>query len=339
MTTSHLGLVPDETPGESVSTDGGDGRSASPYVAFDTEEWGRLRAGTPLLLTEEELTELRGINEEVSLEEVSNVYLPLSRLLNLYVGASQGLYAATAEFLGSSEPKVPYVIGVAGSVAVGKSTSSRILQALLRRWPNHPKVDLVTTDGFLYPNAVLEERNLMDRKGFPESYDVRSLLRFVLQVKSGERCVAHPLYSHNTYDILEGEQRVVDQPDILIVEGLNVLQTASAKPQTAMPRSLRFLSDLFDFSVYVDADPDVIEQWYVDRFLTLRRTAFRDPSAYFHRYSQLSRDQAVATARDIWKRINKPNLMLNIEPTRERATLILEKAADHAVRRIQLRKL
>ena len=339
MTSSPLGLVPERNPAS--ATDGPGESSTSPYVAFDTEEWGRLRADTPLPLTEEELTELRGINEEVSLEEVRNVYLPLSRLLNLYVGASQGLYAATAEFLGSKEPKVPYVIGVAGSVAVGKSTSSRILQALLRRWPNHPKVDLVTTDGFLLPNAVLEERDLMERKGFPESYDVRALLRFVLRVKSGERKVAHPLYSHNTYDILEGEERIVDQPDILIVEGLNVLQTAGTVSDSVAeaPRSLRFLSDLFDFSVYVDADPDVIEQWYVDRFLTLRRTAFRDPSAYFHRYSQLSRDEAIATARGIWNRINKPNLMVNIEPTRDRATLILEKAADHAVRRIRLRKL
>ncbi len=316
--------------------------TSSPYVSFSQQEWSRLRAGTPLTLDEDELEVLRGINEQVSLDEVVNIYLPLSRLLNLYVAASQELFSVTGRFLGKSEPKVPYVIGVAGSVAVGKSTTSRILRALLSRWPNHPKVDLVTTDGFLLPNQVLQERGIMDRKGFPESYDVRRLLRFVLRVKSGERAVPHPLYSHNTYDILAGEERIVDQPDILIVEGLNVLQTNSIGQRSGAeegPKSLRFLSDLFDFSVYVDAAAAVIEQWYVDRFLTLQRTAFRDPSAFFHRYSHLSKAEAVATAEDIWRRINKPNLIENIAPTRDRATLILEKGADHSVERVNLRKL
>jgi type I pantothenate kinase len=231
---------------------------------------------------------------------------------------------------------VPYVIGLAGSVAVGKSTTARILQALLSRWPNHPKVDLVTTDGFLHPNRLLEERNLMSRKGFPESFDVRSLFNFVLRVKSGEPRVAHPVYSHLTYDIVAGEERIVDQPDILIVEGLNVLQTNSRDPGL---KSSRFLSDLFDFKIYVDADADVIERWYIDRFLTFRGTAFSDPDSYFHRYSGLSRDSAIATARRIWKEINEVNLIENIEPTRERADLILEKASNHSVVRVRLRKL
>jgi type I pantothenate kinase len=289
-----------------------------------------------LPLNEEELAALRGINEEVSLDEVEEIYLPLSRLLNLYVAATQDLYRATATFLSSPTPKVPYVIGVAGSVAVGKSTTSRILQALLRRWPNHPKVDLVTTDGFLYPNAVLTERGLMERKGFPESYDVRQLFHFVLRVKSGERKVEHPVYSHITYDILPEETRVVDQPDIVIVEGLNVLQTKSRDPSQT---SRRFLSDLFDFSIYVDADPKTIERWYVERFLSFRNTAFRDPEAFFRRYANLTEKEAITTACSIWKRINAPNLIHNILPTRERAQLILEKGADHSVKRVRLRKL
>ena len=313
-----------------------DSLTDSIYVPFDEEAWGRLRAETPLPLSEQELERLRGINEQVSLEEVAQIYLPMSRLLNLYVGATQDLYRASSTFLGGLTAKVPYIIGIGGSVAVGKSTTGRILRELLARWPNHPQVDLVTTDGFLHPNAVLEERDLMERKGFPESFDLRTLVNFVLQVKSGERKVEHPVYSHHSYDILPGVTEVVDQPDILILEGLNVLQARSQSPSR---NSRLMLSDLFDFSIYVDAETEVIERWYVERFLTFRDTAFRDPDAYFHRYASLSEKDATDTARDIWKRINEPNLIRNILPTRERADLILEKAPDHAVRRIRLRKL
>lgn len=312
-----------------------DSLTDSIYVTFDEEAWGRLRADTPNPLSESELERLRGINENVSLEEVAQIYLPMSRLLNLYVGGTQDLYRASATFLGGLAPKVPYIIGIGGSVAVGKSTTGRILRELLARWPNHPQVDLVTTDGFLHPNAVLEERGLMERKGFPESFDIRTLVNFVLQVKSGERCVEHPVYSHHSYDILPGTTEVVDQPDILILEGLNVLQARSQAPRS----SRLMLSDLFDFSIYVDAETEVVERWYVERFLTFRTTAFRDPDAYFHRYASLSRQDAIDTARSIWKSINEPNLVQNILPTRERADLILEKAPDHAVHRVRLRKL
>ncbi|MCE2558867.1 MAG: type I pantothenate kinase [Acidobacteria bacterium] len=312
-----------------------DSLTDSIYVTFDEEAWGRLRADTPNPLSEEELQRLRGINENVSLDEVAQIYLPMSRLLNLYVGGTQDLYRASTTFLGGLAPKVPYIIGIGGSVAVGKSTTGRILRELLARWPNHPQVDLVTTDGFLHPNAVLEERGLMERKGFPESFDIRTLVNFVLQVKSGERRVEHPVYSHHSYDILPGATEIIDQPDILILEGLNVLQARSQAPRS----SRLMLSDLFDFSIYVDAETDVVERWYVERFLTFRNTAFRDPDAYFHRYASLRRKDAIETARSIWKSINEPNLIQNILPTRERADLILEKAPDHAVRRVRLRKL
>lgn len=308
----------------------------TPYLVFSHEEWGRLRADTPLTLTEEDLDDLSGINEAVSIDEVVQIYLPLSRLLNLYVAATQELYRATATFLGSHTAKVPYVIGMAGSVAVGKSTTARILRALLARWPNHPKVDLVTTDGFLWPNAELEERSSITRKGFPESYDVKRLVDFVARVKSGERGVTYPIYSHLTYDVLPERFGVVDQPDILIIEGLNVLQQPSRAGEQS---SRRFLSDLFDFSIYVDAADEVIKRWYVERFLTFRSTAFKDPSAYFHRYSKLSRDEATEVARSIWRDINEVNLVENILPTRERATLILTKGPDHVVQKVHLRKL
>ena len=272
----------------------------------------------------------------MSLDEVADIYLPLSRLLNLYIGATQNLHRATATFLGSDSPHVPFVIGLAGSVAVGKSTSSRVLQALLARWPNHPQVDLITTDGFLLPQAVLEARGIADRKGFPESYDVRRLVRFLAEVKSGASEVVAPVYSHLRYDIVPGEYQTVRQPDIVIVEGLNVLQTGGSRGGRPMPM---FVSDFFDYTIYVDAQEDDIEQWYVDRFLALRDTVFQSPSSYFHRYARLTTEQAVETARGIWQSINLVNLRENVLQTRERAHLILEKGRDHAVRKVRLRKL
>jgi type I pantothenate kinase len=309
----------------------------SPYVRFTRAEWARLRAATPLTLGEADLDDLRGINERISLDEVADVYLALSRLLNLYVSASQGLHRVTDTFLGSPAAKVPYVIAVAGSVAVGKSTTARILQALLARWPDHPQVDLVTTDGFLFPNRVLEERGLMERKGFPESYDLRRLIRFLADVKSGEPEVVAPVYSHLTYDIVPEEHQVVRRPEIVILEGLSVLEARDGHAGHRAPAL--FVSDFFDFSIYVDANEADIEQWYIERFLTLRETVFRNPSSYFHRYAALTPEEAADTARRLWQTINLANLRQNVLPTRERAHLILEKGRDHAVRRVRLRKL
>jgi type I pantothenate kinase len=307
----------------------------SPYIEFTREEWARLRGNTPLTLSEADLAELRSAEEYVSMEEVADIYLPLSRLLNLYVAAAQQLYRVTDTFLGSPAAKVPYVIAVAGSVAGGKSTTSRVLQALLARWPDHPRVDLVTTDGFLYPNRVLEARGIMHRKGFPESYDVRRLVRFLADVKSGREEVRAPVYSHLVYDIVPGRELVVRQPDILILEGLGVLQTGAA-PAERPPRV--FVSDFIDFSLYIDAPEEQLERWFLQRFHRLRETAFRDPHSYFHRYAAMPEGEALDFARHVWVTINAVNLRENIEPTRERATLVLEKGEDHRVERVRLRK-
>ena len=321
-------------PWQSLTQD--DEELVSPYAAFSREQWARLRAATPLTLTDEELVQLRGLNEPMSLDEVRDVYLPLSRLLNLYVAASQNLNVVADLFLGTPARHVPFIVGVGGSVAVGKSTCARVLRALLARWPNHPKVDLVTTDGFLYPTATLEARGLMQRKGFPESYDLRRLLLFLAELKSGKEEVRCPVYSHLTYDIVPGQEQVVRQPDIVLLEGLNVLQT----PDGARRRALRtFVSDFFDFSIYVDAREENVKEWYVQRFLKLRATAFRDPRSFFRRYGDLSDDEAVATARQIWEEINGPNLRENIHPTRDRARLVLVKSADHSVVEVRLRRL
>jgi type I pantothenate kinase len=302
------------------------------YRTFDREEWSQLRAATPLPLEAAELEALRGLNDMLDLNEVTDVYLPLSRLLNLRVSATQVLQHTTETFLGRPHRRSPFIIGLGGSVAVGKSTTARVLQALLARWPDHPNVELVTTDGFLRPNAVLEARGIMDRKGFPESYDVRRLMRFLDEVKRGEPDVRAPVYSHVVYDIVEGEEQVLRAPDIVILEGLNVLQTGASAGADA-----RFVSDWFDFSIYVDADEDHIEQWYVERFFALRETAFSDDTSFFRHFATLSDAELESTARSIWGSINRPNLRENILPSRMRADLVLEKAADHGVRRVRLR--
>ena len=308
----------------------------SPYRVFSRAEWAALRADTPMTLPPGEIARLRSLNDRLDMAEVEEIYLPLSRLLSMYVAATQRLFRAQQAFLGTEDVKMPYIIGVAGSVAVGKSTTARVLQALLTRWPNTPRVDLLTTDGFLFPNAVLERENLMDKKGFPESYDLPALLRFLSDVKAGRRPVRAPVYSHLIYDVMPNEWLEIDRPDILIVEGLNVLQ-AGRGPKDG--KAIPFVSDFFDFSIYLDADDQVLLNWYVDRFLTLRGTAFRDPMSYFHRFSQLSDDEAIATASSIWSRINLVNLHENILPTRQRADLILKKDESHAVEEVALRRL
>ncbi|MEO9328381.1 type I pantothenate kinase [Gordonia aurantiaca] len=306
-------------------------RDPSLYLELDRKQWRELRESMPMVLTEDELSELVGLGEQIDLQEVADVYLPLSRLIHLQVAARQRLFAATSTFLGERQTsrQVPFIIGIAGSVAVGKSTTARVLAALLARWESHPKVDLVTTDGFLLPTAEMQRRGILHRKGFPESYDRRALLRFVTEVKSGAREVAAPVYSHLAYDIVPNVYHYVRQPDILILEGLNVLQTGP----TLM------VSDLFDFSIYVDAKIEDIEEWYISRFLQMRTTSFANPDSHFHAYASLTDEQATAAARDLWISINRPNLIENILPTRPRATLVLRKDHDHSINRVRLRKL
>jgi len=312
-----------------------DERRLAPYTSFSRAEWARLRNGSRLPLSEAQLQTMVSLNDSVSLEDVADIYLPLVRLIQLYYESAQQLYRETIAFLGSPAEKVPYVIGIAGSVAVGKSSTARIIQALLASRSVARSVDLVTTDGFLYPNRVLLERRIMHRKGFPESYNRRELIQFMADVKSGHPRLTAPIYSHLVYDIIDDQVQIVDRPDILIVEGLNVLQRGgqpSRRPQV-------FVSDFFDFSIYVDADETLLQQWYVERFLRLRETAFRDPNSYFRRYSGLSTDNAISVAQRIWREINGVNLRQNIEPTRERADLILEKGPRHTLEMVSLRKL
>src|ERR1700761_6964164 len=308
----------------------------NPYRVFSREQWARLRDDMPMTLEASEIAALRSVHDRLDLKEVEEIYLPLSRLLSIYVDATQRLYYSQRRFLGIEDRKMPYIIGVAGSVAVGKSTTARVLQALLARWSPRPKVDLVTTDGFLFSNAVLERQGLMQKKGFPESYDLPLLLNFLSDIKAGRRRVRAPVYSHLTYDIVPGQSIEIDQPDILIVEGVNVVQTGRVPREG---KAEPFASHFFDFSVYIDAEEAVLRQWYIKRFLALRDTAFVDPKSYFHRYALLSDEEATATAIAIWERTNLANLEDNILPTRPRATLILTKGADHVVATVALRRL
>jgi type I pantothenate kinase len=308
----------------------------APYLLFTRAEWSRLRADEPMTLDAADIERLRALNDPISLSEAEEVYLPLSRLLSLYVEATQALHRASSEFLGGNGHRVPYIIGVAGSVAGGKSTTSRILRALLQRWPSSPKVDLVTTDGFLYPNAELVRRGLMERKGFPESYDRARFIGFLADIKSGRPRVSVPVYSHLVYDVVAGEEIVIDRPDILVVEGLNILQPGEL-PRTGKP--LLFASDFLDLSIYIDAAEPDLQSWFMERFRRLRRTAFADPKSFFHRYSQMSEEEALKFGAWAWEHINLPNLRDNILPTRSRADLILTKGRSHAVESVAMRKI
>lgn len=313
------------------------GEKYSPYRIFSAERWAEFRADTPLTLAEDEVRRLRSLNDPVDLDEIRRIYLTLSRLLSAHVEASQLLFRQRRVFFNSDNAvKTPFIIGIAGSVAVGKSTTARVLKELLQRWPSSPKVDLVTTDGFLLPNEVLRRENLMERKGFPESYDVGALLRFLSAIKSGQPDVQAPLYSHMTYDVLPGAYVTIDRPDILIFEGINVLQTRDL-PQDG--KFVPFVSDFFDFSIYIDADENMVHHWYIDRFMRLRETAFKNPESFFHRYSQLSEEAARAIAEGLWTNINLKNLRENILPTRPRADLVLRKGANHLIEEVALRKL
>jgi type I pantothenate kinase len=311
-------------------------QDVSPYRVFSRAQWAMRREDTPMTLKPSEVARLRSMHDRLDMSEVEEIYLPLSRLLSFYVAATQKLFHAQQAFLGTADAKMPYIIGVGGSVAVGKSTTARVLEALLARWPNVPKVDLVTTDGFLYPNVVLEREGLMEKKGFPESYDLPALLRFLSEIKAGVRPVRAPVYSHLIYDVVPNQWIEINRPDILIIEGLNVLQTGRLpKDGKAVP----FVSDFFDFSIYLDAEEDVLLLWYVTRFRTLRGTSFSDPKSYFHRYARLTDTEATETATGIWNRINLVNLRENILPTRPRADLILKKSESHRVEEVALRRL
>ena len=307
----------------------------TPYLQFTREQWAALRDSVPMTLSEDEIAQLKGINEDLSIEEVAEIYLPLSRLLNFYISSNVRRQAVLEQFLGTNGQKIPYIISIAGSVAVGKSTTARVLQALLSRWPGHRKVELITTDGFLHPNAVLKERGLMKKKGFPQSYDMHRLVKFVSDLKSGASQVTAPVYSHLIYDVIPDGDKVVQQPDILILEGLNVLQSGMDYPHD--PHHV-FVSDFVDFSIYVDAEEDLLQRWYVNRFLKFRQGAFTDPNSYFHHYAQLPEDQADNIAGSLWREINCLNLKENILPTRERASLIMTKSGNHAVEKLRLRK-
>lgn len=306
----------------------------SPYLRIARDDWARLKDDEIIHLLDKDIESMRALNEPLTLQEITQIYLPLSRLLNFYVTAAQQLYAVTDKFLHASITKVPFIIGIAGSVAVGKSTTARVLQRLLSLWPGHPEVSLVTTDGFLYPNAALEQKGLLNRKGFPESYNARKLIRFLADLKSGKPEVAAPVYSHLYYDVLNEEKYKISHPDIVIIEGINVLQAGQAEETSRV-----FVSDFFDFSIYVDAEAACIEHWYVDRFKTLKETAFRNPNSYFHRFADLNDAESEHMARKIWHEINEPNLLENILPTRNRAKLILKKGPDHFVEEVWLRKL